>query len=106
MKVFENKAIQNYKGVPMIAPTAENPKAELDLKGALWAILNNLQLKTMNDSIQGMRLAQSLDKATDKIELEDGVHDWLKGKAEDVIPALFRINAPIVHDLIKEGFER
>ncbi len=76
-------------------------------------ILGNALIKTQNDSIQGTRLYNALEKArNDKgnagefIEIEDGLHDWFKPIAEQMTPVLFRLNGNIVYEFIREGFEK
>jgi len=105
-KKFKNEVVKGYNGTPIKIPVNEKETKELNLESALWIVLNNSPIKTMNDSIQGMRLAKALDEAKDKdiIEIEEGVHDWLKPLAEQVCPQLFRVNGSLVYDLIKEGF--
>ena len=108
VKRFKDTTIPDYKGTPIQIqiPGAPEP-SDLTLKQILWAILNNAPLQTQNDSIQGMRLAQALDSAKDGvIEIEDGIHDWLKPVTEKVTPPLFRINASLVYKHICEGFEK
>lgn len=108
MKRFKNVVLSAYNGDPIKIPKSDTDASLVDctLKVAMQAILANAPMKTQNDSIQGMRLAQALDKADEFIELEEGVHDWLKTVAEGLTPPLFRVNGNIVYELIKEGFEK
>ena len=113
MKVFQNVVIKNYKGEPIITKGTDRNGQEVDegelrLVNVLWIILNNAPLKTQNDSIQGMRLAEALDKAKDNgvIEIEEGVHDWLKPIAEHLTPQLFRLNGNNIYLVIKDGFDK
>ena len=113
MKKFKNTTIMGYNGKPLMSRDRDESgqvkeEKEIKLVNALWVILNAAPLKSQNDSIQGSRLAKSLDKAEENgfIEIEDGVHDWLKPIAEQVTPQLFRINGHVIYELIKEGFEK
>lgn len=113
MKVFQNATILNYKGEPIITKGTdlkgqEVDEGELKVVNVFWIILNNAPLKTQNDSIQGMRLAEALDKAKDNgvIEIEEGVHDWIKPIAEQLTPQIFRLNGNNIYLLIKEGFDK
>lgn len=108
MKRFKDTTIPDYKGEPIKILKPDNPEPEkLTVKQILWLILNNSPIQTQNDSIQGMRLARTLDSSKDGIiEMEDGVHDWLKTVAEKVTPQLFRVNGNLVYEHIKEGFEK
>ncbi len=113
-KVFKNVVLNGYNGEPMRMAVRENDndlpefkEAKLDL--VMRIILNNAPLQTQQDSINGMRLAQALDKAKNgaaTIELEDGVHDWLKPVAEKLTPTIFRVNGNLVYKHICEGFEK
>jgi hypothetical protein len=105
LKQLKDELLKGYNGEFVKAAVSTGIK-ELKISDAIWAILNNAPIKTQNDSIQGMRLAQALVKAQDSgiIEMEDGVHDWLKPLAEQVTPSIFRVNGSIVYELIKEGF--
>ena len=108
-KRFSNKAIIGYNGKdPIKIPMSQSGEMSTEFRHVLLAIFNNSEFKTMDDSIQGNRLANSIDAAEGKdfIEMEDGVHDWLKRKAEQVCPVIFRVNGEIVYAYIKEGFEK
>lgn len=113
MKVFQNVVITNYKGEPIITKRTDSNGQEVDegklrLVNVLWIILNNAPLKTQNDSIQGMRLAEALDKAKDNgvIEIEEGVHDWIRPIAENLTPQIFRLNGNNIYLVIKDGFDK
>ena len=108
-KRFSNKPITGYNGKdPIRIPMSQAGEMSTEFRHVLLAILNNSEFKTMDDSIQGNRLANAIDKAEGKvfIEIEDGVHDWLKRKAEQVCPIIFRVNGSIIYEFIKEGFEK
>lgn len=111
VKKFENKVINGYNGKPIRTQKAVGESGQVGivdcrLQEILWLLLNNAPLRTQNDSIQGMRLAQALDKAdgAEIIEIEEGVHDWLKPIAEQLTPSIFRVNGNLVYDLVKDGF--
>lgn len=112
MKVFKNTVVLGYNGKPVMLPVGTAaPGKEPEMKVAMltnifWLILNNAPIQTQQDSIQGQRLATALDAAKDTIEVEEGVHDWLKPLAEKVTPQLFRVNGNTIYKLIKEGFEK
>ena len=108
-KRFSNKPILGYNGKdPIKIPMTQSGEMSTEFRHVLLAVLNNSEFKTMDDSIQGNRLANAIDKAEGKdfIEIEEGVHDWLKRKAEQVCPVIFRVNGSIVYEHIKEGFEK
>lgn len=110
-KVFKNTAVLGYNGKPIMLPTGavsgEEPVMKMaKLTNIFWLILNNAPIQTQQDSINGQRLAQALDAAKDTIELEEGVHDWIKPIAEKVTPQLFRVNGNTVYKHICEGFEK
>ncbi len=110
-KVFKNIILNGYNGKPIKLQIREDEGDVLESKEAkldfiLRIILNNAPLQTQQDSINGMRLAQSLDAAEETIELDDGVHDWLKPIAEKLTPTIFRVNGNIVYVHVCEGFEK
>ena len=107
-KKFKDTVVLDYKGEPIkILKPGDTEPVELTLKQIFWVLLNNAPLQTQNDSIQGMRLAQALDTSKDGvIEIEEGVHDWLKPITEKVTPQLFRVNGNLVYKYICEGFEK
>lgn len=113
MKVFKNTVVLGYNGKPIMLPIGgtpapgEQPAMKIaKLTNIFWLILNNAPIQTQQDSINGQRLAQALDAAKDTIEVEEGVHDWLKPIAEKVTPTLFRVNGNTVYRLVCEGFEK
>jgi len=111
MKVFKNTVVTGYDGKPIKLPFRENEGDPMQFREAkldfvLRIILNNAPISTQNDSIQGQRLAQALDAAKGTIELEDGIHDWLKPIAEKATPQLFRVNGNVVYKYICEAFEK
>ena len=91
------------------------PNASEETRHLFQAILANLNLKIMDDSIQGARMADALDEAEgkDEVVLGEGVYDWLKKKIAEidqegglVLVRMFRTNGSIVNDFIREGFEK
>ena len=113
-KHFTNAGLLGYNGkdkikIPVTAPTATVPAVmSTETRHIFLAILNNSEFKTMDDSIQGNRLATAIDEAEgkDEIVIGEGVHDWLKKRAEQVCPAIFRVNGSIVYEFVKEGFTK
>lgn len=108
-KRFSNEALIGYNGKDTIKiPISQSGEMSTEFRHVLLAILNNSEFKTMDDSIQGNRLANAIDKAEGKdfVEMEEGVHDWLKRKAEQVCPVIFRVNGSVIYEFIKEGFEK
>jgi len=108
-KHFSNKGIKGYNGKELLKiPISQSGEMSTETRHVFLAILNNSEFKTMDDSIQGNRLANAIDAAEgkDEIILEDGVFDWLKRKAEQVCPVLFRVNGSIVYEFVKEGYEK
>ncbi len=113
---YQNKGIlsRNKKDLIRI-PISQAGEISTETRYVFLAILNVVELKTMDDSIQGGRLADSIDEAEDKDEIVigEGVYDWLKKKLEvvdregfQILPRIFRVNGSIVNDFIKEGFEK
>ncbi len=110
-KVFKNVVLKGYDEKPIQVAVQEKEELvvkEAKMDFAMRLILANAPMATQDDSIQGARLAQALDTAKDKktVELEEGVHDWLKRVAEKVTPAIFRQNGNVVYKHICEGFEK
>lgn len=113
-KHFTNEGVPGYNGkdkvkVPITAPTATVPAVlSTETRHIFLAILNNSDFKTMDDSVQGNRLATAIDEAEgkDEIVIGEGVHDWLKKKSEQVCPAIFRVNGSIIHEFIREGYRK
>lgn len=108
-KHYSNKGIKGYNEKDLLKiPISQTGEMSTETRHVFLAILNNAEFKTMDDSIQGNRLANAIDKAEDQDEiiLEDGVYDWLKRKSEQVCPAIFRVNGSIVYEFIKEGFKK
>ncbi len=106
MKTFKKTTVVNgYNGDPIKTPDGK----DLDVLSMFYILVNTAPCEKMNDSIQGMGLAQALDKAksgdTD-IEIEEAVYEWIKNMAEKIGPSIFRINAQPVHQLIKDGYEK
>lgn len=110
MKTFSNKPLKAYNGEEIKVPMKDGESVELstEFRHILLLILNNCEMRAMDDSIQGVMLAQAIDSAKGKrtLEMEEGVHKWLKKKAEQVCPSIFRVNGEIVYEFIKEGFEK
>jgi len=108
MKVFSNAPVKGYKGDDILIPMGDGLAPSGEFRHTLRWILNNAPIQTQDDSIQGMRLAQAIDAAEDKdnVEVEEGVHDWLKKVAEKITPTLFRINGNILYKHICDGFEK
>ena len=110
MKVFNNIEVTGYNNKPVNVQINEKGDTRiLTWVEAFQFILNNAPLKTQQDSINGMRLQLALDKAKENgnnIEIEEGVHDWLKPIAEQFTPLIFRVNGNIIYEHIKEGFDK
>ena len=106
---FSNEGITGYNDKDKIKiPITQAGELSTQTRHVFQAILNSAEFKTMDDAVQGNRLANAIDAAEDKDEvvLEEGVHDWLKKKAEQVCPAIFRVNGSIVYEFIKDGFKK
>ena len=107
MKTFSNAPVKGYNEEDIKVPMGtEEPSTEF--RHVLRFILNNAPIQTQRDSIDGLELAKAIDAAEgkDKIEIGEGVHEWLKTVAEKVTPPLFRINGNTVYKYICEGFEK
>ena len=107
MKIFSNAPIKGFKEGDVKVPMGDG-EVSSEFRHVIQMILNNAPIQTQDDSIQGIRLATAIDNAEGKeiIELEEGVHDWLKRVAEKITPVIFRINGNIVYKHICEGFEK
>ncbi len=113
---YSNEGLVGYNGKDKIKiPISQAGQMSTETRHIFLAILNVLELKSIDDSIQGSRLADAIDEAEDKDEIVigEGVYDWLKKKMEavnregyQVCPLLFRVNGSIVNEFIKEGFNR
>lgn len=106
---FSNGGVVGYNGKDKIKiPISQAGEMSTETRHIFMAIMNNAEFKTMDDSIQGNRLANAIDEAEGKdfIEIGEGVYDWLKKKAEQVCPNLFRVNGSIVYEFVKEKFEK
>ena len=113
---FENKTHIGRAGAPITIgkPRDGNnmeagvEKVDMTTADMFAAILANAPMKSMNDSIQGGRLFDDLQKCKDAnfIEIDEGTHAWLKAAAEIVCPPLWRINALALCDFVKDGFEK
>jgi len=111
---YQNKGVmsRNKKDLLKI-PISLAGELSTETRHVFLAILNIVELKTMDDSIQGGRLADAIDEAEgkDEIVIGEGVYDWLKRKLEvvdregyQICPRIFRVNGSIVNEFIKEGF--
>ena len=109
-KKYQNKVHLDWEGNPLRIHKEQGKDELIDVRTEeiFTIILNNAQMRTMNDSIQGNRLAVSMKKCKDGefIEIEDGVYDWLKEQAQTICPPAFRINAGGIMEFILEGFEK
>lgn len=108
-KHFSNKGVVGYNGKDKIKiPISQAGEMSTETRHVFLAIMNNAEFRTIDDSIQGNRLANAIDEAEgkDEIVLEEGVYDWMKKKAEQGCPVLFRVNGSIVYEFIKDGFKK
>ena len=113
---YQNKGIMSRNGKELIKiPISQAGEMSTETRYVFLSILNLVELKTMDDSIQGGRLADAIDEAEGKDEfvIGEGVYDWLKKKLEGVdregfqiLPRIFRVNGSLVNEFIKDGFEK
>lgn len=108
---YTNEGIVSRNGKDKI----KAPNGSEETRHLFYAILGNLNLKIMDDSIQGARMADALDEAEDKDEvvLGEGVYDWLKKKVDVpdqdgglILVRMFRVNGKVVDDFIKDGHRK
>ncbi len=108
---YTNEGIVSRNGKDKI----KAPNGSEETRHLFYAILGNLNLKIMDDSIQGARMADALDEAEDKEEvvLGEGVYDWLKKKTAEtdqdgglILVRMFRINGSVVDEFIKNGHRK
>ena len=107
MKRFKNVGVLNIKG-DVLKMMVDGMEEELKLENLLNVILTNAPFQTQQDSKEGALLAQAIEtgKGGEFIELEESTHEWLKKAAEQVTPALFRVNGNVIYEYLKEGFEK
>jgi len=107
MKRFKNEVISNFAGEDLEAEI-DGVKEKMKLWNVINIILNNAPFKTQEDSKEGVLLALALKESKDKdtIEIEESTHEWLKKVAKELTPPMFRLNANVVYEHIKEGFEK
>ena len=113
---YSNKGIMSRNGKDLIKiPISQAGDLSTETRHVFLAILNVCELKVMDDSIQGGRLADAVDEAEGKDEfvIGEGVYDWLKKKLEvvdrdgyQICPRIFRVNGSVVYEFIKEGFNK
>ncbi len=113
---YQNKGIMSRNKKDLIRiPISQAGEMSTETRYVFLAILNVCELRTMDDSIQGGRLADAVDEAEgkDEIVIGEGVYDWLKNKLEavdregfQILPRIFRVNGSIVNDFIKDGYEK
>ena len=113
---YQNKGIMSRNKKDLIKiPISAAGEMSTETRYVFMAILNAVELKTMDDSIQGGRLADAIDEAEgkDEIVIGEGVYDWLKKKLEvvdregyQICPRIFRVNGSIVNEFIKEGHDK
>ena len=113
---YSNEGITSRNGKDLIKiPISLAGEISTETRHVFLAILNRVQFKVNNDSIQGNRLADAIDEAEgkDTIEIGEGVYDWLIEKLKDVdregyqvCPFIFRVNGSIVYEFIKDGFNK
>ena len=114
---YSNKGITGYNGKELIKLpyTLKSGELSTETRHVFLIIMNSVPFKTLDDSIQGTRLADAIDEAEGKntIEIGEGVYDWLIKKmnektqdGSEVCPTVFRVNGKVVYDFIKEGFNK
>ena len=116
---YSNKGIVG-RGDELIKIPMPDGTISTETRHVFQAVLNNIQFRTNNDSVQGVRLADAIDEAKDKdiIEVGEGVYDWMVIKIDETVrnqmfpdgyqvcPLIFRVNGEKVSEFIKEGFEK
>ena len=111
---YSNKGDMAYNGKDLLKIPVDNGLST-ETRHIFQAILNNLDFKTNDDSIQGFRMATAIDEAEGKdiLEIGEGVYDWLQRKLREVnregreiCPMLFRVNGSIVYEFIKDGYNK
>lgn len=113
---YQNEGVQSRNKKDLIKiPITQAGETSTETRFVFQSILNVVELKTMDDSIQGGRLADAIDEAEgkDEIVIGEGVYDWLKEKLKakdregyEILPRIFRVNGSIVDEFIKNGYEK
>ena len=117
---YSNKGIIGRGNEKIKIPLSQDGEVSTETRHVFLAILNNVQFRTSEDSIQGTRLADAIDEAKGKdiIEIGEGVHDWLTKRINETIksqmfpegyqicPFIFRVNGEKVSEFIKSGYEK
>jgi len=107
MKRFKNEVVNGYNDKPIIW-NIDGKMQELKLINVMWIILNSYKMTTQKDSIEGAKLAKSLDKIVsnelDIIEMDEVTYFWFIPIAERSTPALFGVSGNVIYTLIKDGF--
>ena len=117
---YSNKGIVGRGDEKIKIPISLDGEVSTETRHVFLAILNNIQFRTSEDSIQGARLADAIDEAKGKdiIEIGEGVHDWLTKRINETIknqmfpegyqicPFIFRVNGDKVSEFIKNGYKK
>ena len=114
---YQNKGIMGRNGKDLIKLPITQKTGELstEVRHIFLVIMNEFSFRTLDDSIQGGRLADAIDEAEDKdtIVLGEGVYDWVIKKmvetnkeGNQILPYMFRVNGSVVHEFIKDGFNK
>ena len=111
---YSNKGITSFNGKDKIRIQAGAEVSE-ETRHIFTGIMNSVDFKVNDDSIQGFRLANSIEEAEgqDFIEIGEGVYDWLQKKLKEInregreiCATLFRQNGCLVEEFIKNGYEK
>ncbi len=111
---WKNEVVKNWKGKPIRLPVvSDNDEGESEVKDGklvdvMRLLLVNSEFKTVEDSREGRRLIELVDKSKNAshIEMESGSHNWFKEKIKPICPPIFKFDGDEIYQLINEGYER
>ena len=113
---WKNEVVKNWKGNPIRLPVvSDDPDAAPAVQDGkvvdiMRLLVVNVDFKTNEDSREGKRLIEILDKArvdeAKYVEMDGGVHNWFKGKIATLCPPIFKFDGEEIYLLISEGFEK
>ena len=111
---WKNVVVKNWKDnavrLPVVSDDPDAPPEVQDGKVAdiMRLLLVNVDFKTVEDSREGKRLIEIIEKAKSAthIEMDSGTHNWFKGKVQTLCPPIFKFDGEEIYLMITEGYEK